>query len=104
MPPTDGCDDIVNAWLSMGRVSPVGMDVRPLVWSEIQAYSTMTGNDLTGWPAKQVRMMSEVYLSALNEYTEPMVASPWDCGVDGETLRMMRIDHKLMEAKRNRPR
>lgn len=67
MPETDYVDDIVNAFHTIGRVSANGMGASPLPWAEIEAFCNSSLIDLRGWPALQVRKMSETYCSWLHK-------------------------------------
>ena len=67
LPPVEFADDIINAFHTIGRASYGGFGAMPITWSEINAFRECSGVDLQGWPARQLRKMSEQYCSWLGK-------------------------------------
>ena len=62
MPDIDGGEYLVSNWTDCGLFC-VGMGgIEPLSWSEINSYSDNVGG-LDGWERKQIRKMSEAFVS-----------------------------------------
>lgn len=54
-----------------------GMGPSPLSWQEIDAWLSRTKRELPTWAVLLIREMSEVYVSEVNQATEPTRPAPY---------------------------
>lgn len=69
MPPVNGADYVVSMAMECG--------IHSLTWRELEAWKNATGTRLSAWEACAIMRMANAYTSALSEYSEKTVASPW---------------------------
>lgn len=82
------CDElIVQAFIDCGIYTSNGMGVSALTWQEIQAYSEISGVNLTHWEARMVHLMSKEYVAFKNFATENRHArSPYKPAIDDNAI------------------
>ena len=73
LPDIDGGEYIKDAFVALGMQRD-GV----LSWSEIHAYSQLTGNLSDPWEAETVRSMSIAYLDGLNTGEDPLAIPPME--------------------------
>lgn len=65
------CDSlVVQAFVDCGVCASQGMGITSISWQEIQAYSQVSGVNLTTWEARMVKLMSSEYVNYKNWATE----------------------------------
>lgn len=50
--------------------------LHPLTWSEIDAFSRLSGSELDAWEAQQIRLCSVAYVTGYRKGQQPMTVSP----------------------------
>lgn len=76
--PEDVDDIVVTAFHSLGLSSKNGTGISQLTWGEVDAYSRMSGVDLTSWEAEQIVLMSRYYCLWKHKGCDPACSSPWN--------------------------
>ena len=66
-------------WLrDLGYYGSSGFGAEPISWSEMRAWSELTGHDLTPFEAETLRLMSESYVAEAIKFTkEAAPPPPW---------------------------
>ena len=82
------CDNLVlQAFIDCGIYTSNGMGVSALTWQEIQAYSEISGVNLTHWESRMVHLMSKEYVTFKNFATENRHArSPYKPVIDDNAI------------------
>lgn len=88
LPPLCKYGDLLAEWfMSVGPTMQSGMGHVPVSWAEIEAWKTLTGNDIDPWEAETLREASIQYSVQLFRSTDKICQAPWaECRPDAKTV------------------
>jgi len=88
LPEVDGAEYILAYLMEVGPVSHGGMGMAPISYQEIQAWSTLTGTNLSPWDSLMLRQLSRAYVNQYNESKDPHSQAPYE---EAMTLEQKRV-------------
>lgn len=74
---------------------PAGMGNAPLSHSEIAAWQSNTGIELSAWEARTLRQLSAEYLASAQEAEDEKCKPPWGDSTDAKNLHQIELNQKL---------
>lgn len=80
VPPPGKLQYLLEAFFQIGPDSETG---GPILWSEIYAYSELTGMDFTPWESSLLYRMSREYVEERMEAVSPFSIEPLERDADG---------------------
>jgi len=96
MPPTPRCKYLLDYLADAGTFLSTGMGRAPLPHSEIAAWQSNVGIELTSWEASTLRILSAVHVGAAAEAEDPECKPPYvDSAPDAKALHCSAVAAKL---------
>ena len=77
MPPIDAGEYFLSALVEMGFAESSSSGFLPLRWSEIDAYSRLTGTFSEPWESRLIRSMSSEYIAGRDTGMDELGIPPW---------------------------
>lgn len=78
MPPiSEHAGHLLGWWLDVGPTMAAGMGDAEITYSEIGAWSKLTGTPVEPWEAQLLRRLSGAYIQARNDGADSMAIPPW---------------------------
>ncbi|MES1987462.1 MAG: hypothetical protein V4440_05425, partial [Pseudomonadota bacterium] len=82
MPPTFGCEYLIEYVLKAGPGQNYGMGMVPLSFQEIASWTELNGLELSAFESNAIRDLSRSYVGQYNISSKPDCFAPWVKGVD----------------------
>lgn len=77
LPPIDAGLYLFDAFFQAGLADSSANGLQALAWSEIHAFSKLTGDITEAWEAKLLRAMSKEYIEGRKIGDDPLGIEPW---------------------------
>ena len=77
LPKVDGCNYLIDYLFEVGPVSTNGMGIGAVSFSEMDAWQSLCGHDLTPWEAITLKSMSAAYVQEAHKAESPTAPPPW---------------------------
>lgn len=87
LPPVDECAYLIDYLMEVGPVTSGGMAPAAISYSEIAAWSQITGTVISPWDAHMLRHLSRVYINQYADSKDPRTPAPWQDSMPIEDRR-----------------
>lgn len=77
LPPPGLAKHLIDYLFEIGPSVPLGMSAGPIGWTDIAAWQTATGIDLTAWEARTLRALSADYVGTAATSLDDNTPAPY---------------------------
>lgn len=87
LPPVEEAGYLIDYLMEVGPVTSGGMSAAAISYSEIAAWSQITGTIISPWDAHMLRYLSRVYVNQYADSKDPRAPAPWQDSMPIEDRR-----------------